>query len=204
MAQPTNLGQFEQIVIAAILALGEDAYGVTIHAQGQRIVPAQKSEPGRGYATLDRLEEKRLGRLLAVGAHLGAGGRSRRHYRLEKSGEKALRDSGAVTARRIYRKPSKKVLVKVYGRPNGQNYPPALMGRAVILIPPASREAVAGDLREMYASPRQYGLAALQSCPLSSPARRGATPICRCWAYREFSCLPVWSVLHCRQLRPAV
>jgi PadR family transcriptional regulator PadR len=101
MAQLTSLGQFEQIVIAAILALGEDAYGVTIHAKVGELSQPKKVSLGAVYATLDRLEEKRL-----VGSWLSPptsarGGRSRRHYRLEKSGEKALRDS-AVTARRIY------------------------------------------------------------------------------------------------------
>jgi PadR family transcriptional regulator PadR len=96
-----SLGQFEQIVIAAILALGERGYGVTIHAKVAELSEPKKVSLGAVYATLDRLEEKRL-----VGSWLSAptaarGGRSRRHYRLEKSGEKALRES-ALTARRLY------------------------------------------------------------------------------------------------------
>jgi hypothetical protein len=73
------------------------------------------------------------------------------------------------------------------------NYPPALMERVVeFLIPPASREAVAGDLREMYASPRQYGLAALQTLPLivASQARRNANlPLLGLQGIFLFACL---------------
>jgi hypothetical protein len=49
-------------------------------------------------------------------------------------------------------------------------------GVVELLIPPAAREAVAGDLRELYSSPRQYGLAALKAlpCVIASQARRNA------------------------------
>jgi hypothetical protein len=60
------------------------------------------------------------------------------------------------------------------------------------LIPPASREAVTGDLREMYASPRQYGLAALQTLPLivASQARRNANlPLLVLQGALLFACL---------------
>jgi hypothetical protein len=73
------------------------------------------------------------------------------------------------------------------------NYPPALMERVVeFLIPPASREAVAGDLRELYSSPRQYGLAALQTLPfiVASQARRNANlPLLLLQGAFLFACL---------------
>jgi hypothetical protein len=47
------------------------------------------------------------------------------------------------------------------------NAPPAWLERIVLLaIPPAAREAVAGDLWETYSSPRQYAAEALRTVPL--------------------------------------
>ena len=101
MTDPVSLGQFEQLVMTAILALADNAYGVTIHAKVEELSRPKKVARGAVYATLDRLEDKRLiASWLSEPTH-ERGGRSRRHYRLEKSGEKALRES-ALAARRIY------------------------------------------------------------------------------------------------------
>ena len=100
MADPVSLGQFEQLVLAAILMLGEKAYGVTIHAKVEELARPKKVSLGPVYVTLDRLEDKGL-----IGSWLSdptpeRGGRSKRYYKLEKSGERALHDS-VVAARRI-------------------------------------------------------------------------------------------------------
>lgn len=56
---PLYLGEFEQLVLLAILRLGEDAHGVGIgrelEAQAGRVVSR-----GSLYTTLDRLEQKSL------------------------------------------------------------------------------------------------------------------------------------------------
>jgi DNA-binding PadR family transcriptional regulator len=96
-----SLGQFEQIVLTAILALSEEAYGVTIHAKVEELSRPQKITRGAVYATLDRMEDKRLVSSWLSDPIKERGGRSRRYYRLEKSGEKALRES-AQAARRLY------------------------------------------------------------------------------------------------------
>jgi len=98
MASP--LGQFEQIVLTAVLSLGENAYGVTVHAKAQALSRPRKVSLGAVYATLDLLEDKRLISSWLSEPTRERGGRSRRHYRLEKSGEQALRES-AGTAQRI-------------------------------------------------------------------------------------------------------
>jgi DNA-binding PadR family transcriptional regulator len=86
------LGQFEQTVLAAILALKEGAYGVPIHAQVEEF-SRRKVARGAVYATLDRLEDKGLVASWLSDPTPERGGRARRHYRVEKSGEKALRES---------------------------------------------------------------------------------------------------------------
>jgi DNA-binding PadR family transcriptional regulator len=101
MGDPVSLGQFEQLVLTAILALGENAYGVTIHARIEELAHPKKVKLGAVYATLDRLEDKRLIVSWLSEPTGERGGRARRHYRLEKPGEIALRES-AEASRRIY------------------------------------------------------------------------------------------------------
>jgi PadR family transcriptional regulator PadR len=101
MPDPISLGQFEQIVLTAILSLGDDAYGVTIHSGVEALSRPKKVTRGAVYATLDRMEDKGLISSRLSNPIKERGGRSRRYYRLEKSGEKALRES-ALAARRIY------------------------------------------------------------------------------------------------------
>jgi len=100
MSNLPSIGQFEQLVMTAILSLGENAYGVTIHAQVEKLAQPKSVSLGAVYATLDRLEDKRLIVSWLSDPTPARGGRSKRHYRLEELGERALRES-ALTARRI-------------------------------------------------------------------------------------------------------
>ena len=95
------LGQFEQVVLTAILALGDNAYGVTIHDKVEDLSKPRKIARGAVYATLDRMEDKKLIASWLSDPTPERGGRSRRHYRLEKSGQQALRES-AKAARTLY------------------------------------------------------------------------------------------------------
>ncbi len=94
------LGQFEQVVLTAILALSDNAYGVTIHAKVEELARPRKITRGAVYATLDRMEDKGLIASWMSAPTPERGGRSRRHYRLEKTGQQALKES-ARTARRL-------------------------------------------------------------------------------------------------------
>ena len=100
MKPPPSIGQFEQVVLTAILALGDDAYGVTIHARVEELSAPKRVALGAVYATLDRLEDKGL-----ITSHLSdptpeRGGRAKRYYRLENAGERALHES-ALASKRI-------------------------------------------------------------------------------------------------------
>jgi DNA-binding PadR family transcriptional regulator len=101
MARSEYIGPFEQLVLGAILALQDEAYGVTIHAKVERLSRPRKISLGAIYVTLDRLEDKGL-----LSSRLSAptrerGGRAKRCYRLEAAGERALHES-AVIAERIW------------------------------------------------------------------------------------------------------
>jgi PadR family transcriptional regulator, regulatory protein PadR len=59
MAAGPSLGEFEQVVLLAILRLRDNAYGVTIAAEITACTN-RKPAPGALYTTLDRLEDKGL------------------------------------------------------------------------------------------------------------------------------------------------
>lgn len=101
MARLDSLGQFEQLVLTAILALRDDAYGVTIHSKVEELAHPKSISLGAIYVTLDRLEDKGfIVSWLSDPTH-ERGGRAKRCYRLEALGERALRES-AVTAKRVW------------------------------------------------------------------------------------------------------
>ena len=101
MPRHDSLGQFEQLVVTAILMLRENAYGVTIHAKVEKLAHPKAVSLGAVYATLDRLEDKGLIASWVSDPTPERGGRSKRHYRVEPAGERALEQS-AVTARRMW------------------------------------------------------------------------------------------------------
>jgi PadR family transcriptional regulator, regulatory protein PadR len=92
------LGEFEQLVLLAILRAGDDAYGVTIR---RAIVEQSRRDVSLAavYKTLTRLEDK--GFVLArVGEPTPErGGRRKRYYTLTAAGRRSLRQSVAVLQR---------------------------------------------------------------------------------------------------------
>ncbi len=91
MKQAANLGEFEQVVLLAILRLKDaGAYGVSIRkeiSEHTRRAPT----PGAIYTTLDRLEGKGLLKSSVGEATPERGGRAKRYYRVTGQGLKALR-----------------------------------------------------------------------------------------------------------------
>src|SRR5688572_21456587 len=110
MARHDSLGQFEQLVLTAVLTLREDAYGVTIHSKVQQLVRPKSVSLGAVYVTLDRLENKGLIASWLSDPTAQRGGRAKRCYRVEALGERALQES-AVTAKRIF-----DVIAEVWGK----------------------------------------------------------------------------------------
>ncbi|MBZ5590617.1 MAG: PadR family transcriptional regulator [Acidobacteriia bacterium] len=101
MARPDSIGQFEQLVLTAILSRRDDAYGVTIHAKVAELARPKEISLGAIYVTLDRLEDKGFVSSRLSDPTPERGGRAKRCYRLEALGERALEES-AVTAKRIW------------------------------------------------------------------------------------------------------
>ena len=83
------LGEFEHIVLLALLRLGDNAYGVTVRREIESRI-ARDGSIGAIYATLDRLQAKGY-----VTSYLGdptpeRGGRSKRFFRVSSKGILAI------------------------------------------------------------------------------------------------------------------
>lgn len=86
------LGEFEQVVLLAVLGAGDAAYGIPVRDEITRRIRRRVSL-GAIYKTLARLEDKRL-----VTSHVGEptarrGGRRTRCYTVTAAGQRALRTS---------------------------------------------------------------------------------------------------------------
>jgi DNA-binding PadR family transcriptional regulator len=83
------LGEFEQIVLLAILRLDDKAYGVSIRAE---ILACTHREPSPGalYTALDRMEEKGFVRSWLGEATRQRGGRPKRYFAVTEDGRKSL------------------------------------------------------------------------------------------------------------------
>ena len=86
------LGEFEQLILLALMRLGEEAYGVNIRAT---LIERTKRKPSFGaiYSTLRRLEEKGLVRSFAGAPEAVRGGRAKKHVVLTARGRAALREA---------------------------------------------------------------------------------------------------------------
>jgi PadR family transcriptional regulator PadR len=94
----TYLGEFEHLVLLAILRLGDGAYAVPIR-QELETHTARTVARGALYTTLDRLEEKRLVRSQLADPDAVRGGRPRRYFLVTPLGMAAVRATRAAIDR---------------------------------------------------------------------------------------------------------
>lgn len=90
MSQP--LGEFEQLVLLAVLRLEDEAYAVPVRKE---IAKRTRRSTARGavYITLERLEAKGYLDSRLADASPQRGGRARRYYRVLPAGMRALEQS---------------------------------------------------------------------------------------------------------------
>ncbi|HEY7671942.1 MAG TPA: PadR family transcriptional regulator [Gammaproteobacteria bacterium] len=93
-----SLGEFEQIVLLAVLRLQDSAYGVSIRRE---IAKRTGRDPSAGalYTTLDRMEHKGLVKSRMGDPTPERGGRAKRYYVVTGSGRVAI-----ARAQRAYRR----------------------------------------------------------------------------------------------------
>jgi PadR family transcriptional regulator PadR len=92
MRKREYLGNFELMVMLALIRLGENAYGVPISQELEEIT-GREVAVGSVYAALERLEDKGL-----VTSQLGEatperGGRAKRYFRVSGQGLREVRDT---------------------------------------------------------------------------------------------------------------
>lgn len=98
MRRPEPLTETEQLVLLALVRLGEDAYGVPVRAEIE-------ARSGRAvslaavYAALDRLEARGQVESWLSEPLPERGGRARKHFRISAAGAAALWQSREVMAR---------------------------------------------------------------------------------------------------------
>lgn len=95
---PAHLGELEQLVLLALVRLGDEAYGISVRDEIARRA-GRDLTVGSIYKTLLRLEEKGL-----IVARQGEptperGGRRKTHYTVLPPGDRALRSSLAALRR---------------------------------------------------------------------------------------------------------
>ena len=86
-----RIGEFEELTLLAVLALGEPAYAVPV----QRFIEKQAGRAvsmGAVYAALSRLENKGLLRSTVGEATPQRGGKRKRLYEITAEGTRALRE----------------------------------------------------------------------------------------------------------------
>lgn len=89
MAKGSHLGDLEELVLLAVLRLGQDAHGAAIRKE-------LKARAGRSvsistiYVTLMRLEEKGYARSWKGEPTAERGGKAKRHYAVSPAGVEAL------------------------------------------------------------------------------------------------------------------
>jgi len=95
MAKRDSLGDFELMVMLAVMRLGNDAYGVPITREIEQQC-GREVALGSVYATLERLEGKGL-----VSSAIGKptperGGKAKRYFRITKNGLRKVQDTRKV------------------------------------------------------------------------------------------------------------
>jgi PadR family transcriptional regulator PadR len=98
MAASASLGDFEQLVLLALVRLGDEGYGVSIHDEIVRRA-GRDVTIATVYKTLERLEDKGLA-ISTVGEPTAErGGRRKKYFRIQPAGRRALAQALAALRR---------------------------------------------------------------------------------------------------------
>lgn len=89
MAVSLTLGDFEQLVLLALVRLGDEGYGVSIHNEIVRRA-GRDVTVAAVYKTLERLEDKGFARSTVGEPTAERGGRRKKYFRIQPAGRRAL------------------------------------------------------------------------------------------------------------------
>lgn len=85
-------GEFEQMVLLAILQQGDNAYGLEVRQELEQSAGREVSR-GAFYTTLDRMEAKGYVKWKSMPAHVDRGGMPQRLFKVTPAGVRALQVS---------------------------------------------------------------------------------------------------------------
>ena len=91
MSNRNLLGSFEQLVLLAVMQVGEGAYAPAVREHLETRMGRAVSR-GAVYVTLDRLEQRGLLTSSSAPAEPGRGGRPRRHVAVTPEGVRQLKE----------------------------------------------------------------------------------------------------------------
>jgi DNA-binding PadR family transcriptional regulator len=97
MGARSNLGEFEQLVLLAILQLADEAYGPSISELLERALGREVSR-GALYSSLSRLEQKGFVEWKVEATSSQRGGSRNRRFSVTEKGLETLRDVRAAQA----------------------------------------------------------------------------------------------------------
>ena len=89
MAGSPTLGDFEQLVLLALVRLGDEGYGVSIHNEIVRRARRDVTVAAV-YKTLERLEDKGFARSTVGEPTAERGGRRKKYFCIQPAGRRAL------------------------------------------------------------------------------------------------------------------
>jgi len=98
MGKGKHLGDLEELVLLAVLRLGEEAHGGSVRDELKKLAGRAVSI-STVYVTLVRLEEKGYTRSWKGEPLASRGGKAKRHYEVSPRGLGAVRAARAVRAR---------------------------------------------------------------------------------------------------------
>ena len=87
-----SLGDFEQMILFALVSLGADAYGASIRREIEERT-GREVRAGAVYTVLDRLERAGLIRSRIGEPTAARGGRRKKHYAIRPEGARLLQES---------------------------------------------------------------------------------------------------------------
>ena len=93
-----NLGELEQLVLLALIRLGDEAYGIPVQQELARVAK-RRATFATVYATLQRLEAKGFVRSRVGEPTAERGGRRKKYFEPTAAGTRALRRSIQATER---------------------------------------------------------------------------------------------------------
>jgi PadR family transcriptional regulator PadR len=94
----TYLGEFEQVVLLAVVRLAGEAYGTNIRREIERR-GGRTVSIGAAYATLDRLVDKGYLKARETAGGPDRGGSARRYFTITKAGISALEEARSLQTR---------------------------------------------------------------------------------------------------------